>query len=402
MQMNQTVRQGTKPAGSIMAAVLSLTLGTFAFGMTEFVIMGLLTNVAQDLNISIASAGQLITGYALGVAIGGPVMTVLTLRMPRKQLLCALLVIFIAGNALAALAPNYSVLMLARVLTSLAHGTFFGVSSVIAAGLVSPEKRASAIALMYTGLTVANIVGVPLGTYIGQQFGWNSTFSIVAVLGLLVVAGIILFVPKVPHNRKASIGKELKIFGNRQVLLAFFVTVFGFGGVFTAFTYIDPLLQEITGFNEQYVTGILILFGIGMTVGNLVGGKLADWRLMPSLMACLAFLAVMLFIFFFTVDNKVLSVITIFIWGMASFLIVPGLQMRIMDMAKDAPTMASTANQSAFNLGNAGGAIIGGLAVNGIGLHHVPWIAAIVTLGGLVLTAISYRMEQKQSRETTA
>ncbi len=400
MQMNHTVQQGTKPAGSIMAAVLSLTLGTFAFGMTEFVIMGLLTNVAQDLNISIASAGQLITGYALGVAIGGPIMTVFTLRMPRKQLLCALLVIFIAGNALAALAPSYSVLMVARVLTSLAHGTFFGVSSVIAAGLVSPEKRASAIALMYMGLTVANIIGVPLGTYIGQQYGWHSTFGIVSVLGFLVVAGILLFVPKVPHNRKVSIGKELRIFGNKQVLLAFFVTVFGFGGVFTAFTYIDPLLQEITGFSEQYVTGILILFGIGMTVGNLVGGKLADWRLMPALIACLGFLAVMLFIFFFAVDNKVMSVITIFIWGIASFLIVPGLQMRIMDMAKDAPTMASTANQSAFNLGNAGGAIIGGLAVNGIGLHHVPWIAAIVTIGGLALTAISYRLELKQAGET--
>lgn len=381
--------------GTVRAALVSLMLGTFALGMTEYVIMGLLTNVAADLNTSIASAGQLITGYALGVAIGGPIVTLLTLRMKRKELLIALLVIFIAGNMMAALAQNYPLLMIARIITSLAHGTFFGVGAVIAAGLVSPDKRAGAISIMYTGLTLATVMGVPIGTFIGQRFGWHSTFWVVAILGIAAFAGIIAFVPRIPYDRNISAFKELRFLMNSQVLLAFTMTVFGFGGVFTAFTYIAPMLEEITGFGEHNVSYILVLFGIGVTLGNIIGGKLADWKLMQTLFIGLGLLIATLILFYFSIENKTAAVIAIFLWGTASFIIVPALQIRIMNMAKNAQTMASTINQSAFNLGNAGGAIAGGLAIDRVGLAQLPLIAALVTVLGLALTLFSYFSEKR-------
>lgn len=381
--------------GTVRAALVSLMLGTFALGMTEYVIMGLLTNVAADLNTSIASAGQLITGYALGVAIGGPIVTLLTLRMKRKELLIALLVIFIAGNMMAALAQNYPLLMIARIITSLAHGTFFGVGAVIAAGLVSPDKRAGAISIMYTGLTLATVMGVPIGTFIGQRFGWHSTFWVVAILGIAAFAGIIAFVPRIPYDSNISAFKELRFLMNSQVLLAFTMTVFGFGGVFTAFTYIAPMLEEITGFGEHNVSYILVLFGIGVTLGNIIGGKLADWKLMGTLFIGLGLLIATLILFYFSIENKTAAVIAIFLWGTASFIIVPALQIRIMNMAKNAQTMASTINQSAFNLGNAGGAIAGGLAIDRVGLAQLPLIAALVTVLGLALTLFSYFSEKR-------
>ncbi|AJY77804.1 arabinose transporter permease [Paenibacillus beijingensis] len=393
--MTSSVHYAVKKERSASWALFSLTLGAFAIGMTEFVIMGLLTNIADDLQVSISSAGQLITGYALGVAAGGPIMTVLTYRMPRKQLLCALMVIFIAGNVLAALSSNYTILMIARIVTSFAHGTFFGIGSVVATGLVKPEKRASAIAMMMAGLTIANILGVPFGTFIGQQFGWSATFWVVAAFGTVAFLGVALLVPSVSSSdSQLNLGREFHAFRKPQVMLALAMSIFGFGGVFTAFTYIAPILQDITGFREDQIPYILLLFGVGVTLGNLLGGKLADRRLMPSLMVCLALLTAILIVFYFTDHLKAATVVTIFLWGTFSFAIVPGLQMRVLDMAKDAPSLASTVNHSALNLSNAGGAFLGGLTVSGIGLQYVPLAAAIIAVIGLLITITSYTMER--------
>ncbi|WP_141433974.1 MFS transporter [Bacillus sp. 03113] len=382
-------------ASKFPIAIWALTLGAFAIGMTEFVIMGLLPNVAEDLSVTIPQAGQLITGYALGVAVGAPILTTMTFKMPRKMLLCILMAIFIAGNALAALSSSYSILMFARIVASFAHGTFFGVGSIIAASLVRADKQASAVAVMFTGLTIANILGVPFGTFIGQQFGWRTTFWVITVLGIISFFFIMLLVPSVQTTVQSSLRKEFQVFRKPQVLIALLMTIFGFGGVFTAFTYIAPILEEITGFSEHSVSLILILFGVGVTIGNIVGGRLADWRLMPSLIVNLAILAVIVAAFTLTDQVKPLAIITIFLWGIAAFGIVPGLQVRIMNVAKDAPTLASTSNQSAFNIGNAGGAFLGGVTINGLGLFYVPLIAAFVTIIGLAITMWSFSLDRQ-------
>lgn len=271
-------------------AIYALAVGAFAIGMTEFVIMGLLPEVSTNLHVSISQAGLLITGYALGVALGAPVITVATHRMPRKALLLLLMVLFIAGNGLAAIAPNYQILMVARILAALTHGAFFGVGSVVAAGVVPKEKRAGAIAMMFTGLTLANILGVPFGTFLGQQYGWRSTFWFVTACGILAFIGIVLLVPPV-NATSDTLRQQFKVLQRPPVIVALLMTVFGFGSVFTAFTYIAPILENITGFSHGSVSLILVLFGVGLTIGNIYGAKLADRKLMPSLIGILILLA---------------------------------------------------------------------------------------------------------------
>ncbi|WP_051051596.1 MFS transporter [Paenibacillus sonchi] len=392
------VNTENKPASkSPTLALLALTLGAFAIGMTEFIIMGLLPEVAESLQVSIPLAGLLITGYALGVAIGAPIITVATHRMKRKQLLLFLMILFIAGNALAALAPNYGVLMVARILAALTHGSFFGVGSVIAAELVPKEKRAGAIAIMFTGLTLANILGVPIGTFIGQAFGWRSTFWTITVIGLIAWIGISILVPKV-ETSPSSLRQELGVLHQPAVHVALLMTVFGFGGVFTAFTYISPILIDITKFSANSVSYILVLFGAGITIGNIIGGKLADRKLMPSLLGILVLLAIVLAVFAITDQYKVPALITIFILGIAAFGTVPGLQLHMLNTAKEAPTLASTLNIAAFNLGNALGAYVGGLVIDvqfGGGLAAVPWVASIVTVVGIVFTLWGAQQQKK-------
>ncbi|ULL13052.1 MFS transporter [Paenibacillus sp. H1-7] len=369
-------------------AIYALTLGAFAIGMTEFIIMGLLPEVAASLKVSIPMAGFLITGYALGVAIGAPFITVATHKMPRKALLLFLMILFIAGNALAAIAPNYTVLMLARILAALTHGSFFGVGSVIAAELVPKEKRAGAIAIMFTGLTLANILGVPFGTYLGQAYGWRSTFWAITLIGIIALIGIVILVPKVA-SAVSSLQKELGVLKRPAVHIALLMTVFGFGGVFTAFTYISPILVDITGFSPGSVSYILVLFGVGITIGNIYGGKLADRSLFPSLLGILALLAIILAVFSFTDQHKLLTLITVFVLGVAAFGTVPGLQLHMLNTAKEAPTLASTLNIAAFNLGNALGAYIGGIVIDAGfagGLSAVPWVASLVTVIGILFT----------------
>lgn len=380
-------------------ALYALTLGAFAIGMTEFIIMGLLPEVAASLSVSIPMAGFLITGYALGVAIGAPFITIATHRMPRKVLLLFLMILFIAGNALAALAPNYTVLMLARILAALTHGSFFGVGSVIAAELVPKEKRAGAIAIMFTGLTLANILGVPFGTFLGQAYGWRSTFWAITLIGIIALIGIVTLVPKVA-SPTSSLRKELGVLKQPAVHIALLMTVFGFGGVFTAFTYISPILVDITGFSPGAVSYILVLFGIGITIGNIYGGKWADRRLFPSLIGILVVLAVILAVFSITDQYKILTLITVFFLGIAAFGTVPGLQLHMLNTAKEAPTLASTLNIAAFNLGNALGAYIGGIVIDtgfAGGLSAVPWVASLVTVIGILFTIWGAQYRKRHS-----
>ncbi|MEV0411585.1 MFS transporter [Streptomyces sp. NPDC050448] len=376
-------------------ALLALAVGAFGIGTTEFVIMGLLPEVAADYGVSIPTAGFLVTGYALGVVLGAPLMTVLGARVPRKRMLMLLMGLFIAGNVLSALAPAFGVMLAGRVVASLAHGAFFGIGSVVAAGLVAPEKKAGAIAMMFTGLTVANVIGVPLGTLVGQTLGWRVTFLIVAALGVLGLLGIAGLVPELPRPEGVRIRHELAAFRNVQVLLAMAMTVLGFGGVFAAITYITPMMTNVAGFADTSVTWLLVLFGLGMVAGNLVGGRLADRALMPMLYVSLGALALVLALFTLTAHGKAGAAATVVLIGALGFATVPPLQKRVLDQAA-APTLASAVNIGAFNLGNALAAWLGGLVIAaGLGWTAPNWVGAALAASALVLALVSGALERR-------
>ncbi|MFF2652220.1 MFS transporter [Streptomyces sp. NPDC058045] len=359
-------------------ALLALAIGAFGIGTTEFVMIGLLPQVGADLDVSVPTAGFLVTGYALGVVIGAPIMTALGTRISRKTMLMLLMGLFILGNLVSAVAPVFAVMLIGRVVASLAHGAFFGIGSVVAADLVAPRKRAGAIALMFTGLTVANVVGVPLGTFVGQHAGWRVAFLLVAALGVLGLAGVALLVPELPRPQCVRLRHELAAFRNAQVVLAMGMTVLGFGGVFAAVTYIAPMMTEVSGFAESSVTWLMVVFGLGMVAGNLIGGRFADRALMPMLFTALGGLTLVLLLFTFLASGKPASVVAVFLVGALGFATVPPLQKRVLDHAHGAPTLASAANIGAFNLGNALAAWLGGLVISG-GLGYAapsPVIAA--------------------------
>ncbi|MDJ0379883.1 MFS transporter [Streptomyces sp. G-G2] len=380
-------------------ALLALAIGAFGIGTTEFVIMGLLPEVAAGYGVSIPTAGFLVTGYALGVVLGAPLMTVLGTRIPRKRMLMLLMGLFIAGNMLSALAPAFGVMLAGRVLASLAHGAFFGIGAVVAAELVAPEKKAGAIAMMFTGLTVANVVGVPLGTLVGQHLGWRVTFFIVAGLGVLGLLGIARLVPDLPRAEGVRIRHELAAFRNVQVLLAMAMTVLGFGGVFAAITYITPMMTNVAGFADTSVTWLLVLFGLGMVGGNLLGGRFADRRLMPLLYVTLGALALVLALFTFTAHHKAAAAVTITLIGALGFATVPPLQKRVLDQAAGAPTLASAVNIGAFNLGNALAAWLGGLVIaGGLGWTAPNWVGAALAASALVLALVSGALERRTAR----
>ncbi|MET9314073.1 MFS transporter [Kribbella sp. NPDC003505] len=372
------------------AALLALAIGAFGIGTTEFVIMGLLPEVATDFGVSIPSAGLLISGYALGVVVGAPLLTAIGSKVSRKTVLIALMGVFIAGNLLSALAPSYGVLMTGRIVAALSHGAFFGVGSVVAASLVPKAKQASAIALMFTGLTVANVLGVPGGTALGQQFGWRSTFWAVTALGVIGLLGIVFLVPRQDTAEGPGLRSELAVFKSLQVWLALAMTALGFAGVFASFTYIAPMMTEVAGFSAGAVTWLLVLFGGGLVVGNLLGGKAADRSLMPSLYLILTLLAAVLVVFVFTAHAKLPSAVTIALFGAAGFATVAPLQKRVMDKATGAPALASAANIAAFNLGNAAGAYLGGLTIeHGLGYTAPNWVGAALAVTGLLVALIS-------------
>ncbi|MFF4763446.1 MFS transporter [Streptomyces sp. NPDC001292] len=384
-------------------ALLALAVGAFGIGTTEFVIMGLLPEIAADYGVSIPTAGLLVTGYALGVVVGAPLLTVLGTKVSRKQMLMLLMALFVLGNVLSALAPNFGLMLAGRVVASLAHGSFFGIGSVVAADLVAPQKKAGAIATMFTGLTIANIVGVPLGTFIGQAAGWRVTFVIVAALGVVGLLGIARLVPAMPRAEGAHLRRELTAFRNPQVLLAMAMTVLGFGGVFAAITYIAPMMTHVAGYSDGAVTWLLVLFGVGMFLGNLLGGRYADRALMPMLYATLGGLAVVLALFTLTAHSKVLAAITILLVGALGFATVPPLQKRVLDQAHGAPTLASAVNIGAFNLGNALSAWLGGLVIAaGLGYTAPNWVGAALAAAALVLAFWSAALERRTPTRKTA
>lgn len=382
-------------------ALFALTISAFAIGTTEFVIVGLIPTIAADLQVSLPSAGLLVSLYALGVAIGAPVLTALTGRMPRKTLLIGLMVLFTLGNLLAWKAPSYTSLMTARVLTGLAHGVFFSIGSTLATSLVPKEKAASAIAIMFTGLTVALVTGVPLGTFIGQHFGWHETFLAVSLLGIVALIGSLIFVPNgLKHTPPASIARQLTILKQPRLLMVYAKTALGYGGNFVAFTFLAPILQQVSGFSAGAVTWVMLIYGVSVAAGNLWGGRLAD-RMGPikALQIIFLLLAAVLAVFSFTAHSPVLALITVLFWGAVAFGNVPGLQVYVVQQAEryapHAVDVASGLNIAAFNLGIAGGAWVGGMVVENYGLMVTPWIGAIVVLLAFGMTRWSGALDKR-------
>jgi DHA1 family inner membrane transport protein len=377
-------------------ALLALALGAFGIGTTEFVIVGLLPQIAGDFSVSIPSAGLLVTGYALGVVVGAPLMTAAGARLPRKTMLIVLMGVFILGNLICALAPSYPVLMAGRLVAALTHGAFFGIGSVVAADLVAPDRKARAIALMFTGLTVANVAGVPVGTLVGQHLGWRATFWGVTAFGVVGLLGVVFLVPSLASGGTGGLRSELRVFRSPQVWLALAMTTFGFGGVFASFTYLAPMMTRVAGYSDGAVAWLLVLFGIGLCVGNLLGGRAADRRLMPSLYTVLGALAAVLLVFVATAHARVPAAVTIAVFGAVGFATVPLLQLRVMQQAQGAPALASAANIAAFNLGNAIGAWLGGLAIaHGLGFTAPNWIGALLAIAGLATALCSGLLERR-------
>ncbi|MDX8492740.1 MFS transporter [Mesorhizobium sp. VK22B] len=381
-------------------ALYALTAGAFGIGVTEFVIMGLLLDVSADLGVSISAAGLLISGYALGVVVGAPLLGVLTGRLAKKTLLLALMVVFTIGNLACALAPDYWTLMAARVLTAFAHASFFGVGSVVATSLVAPNRKASAIALMFTGLTVANILGVPFGTWLGQAYGWRSTFLAVTLVGVIALAVIALLVPRdepAAADEDESSEGALTVLGRRPVLLGLLTTVLSWVGVFAAFTYLAPILTRISGFSEAAVSPILLVFGGGLVAGNLLGGRLADRHLVPTVIGTLIALSAVLFVMTAAIHQPIAAIIAVGLLGAAAFATVAPLQMWVLEKAKGAGQgLASSFNIAAFNLGNAIGAWLGGFVIDhGPGLGAVTLVAGLVPLVALAVVLLAQRLERR-------
>jgi DHA1 family inner membrane transport protein len=377
----------------------ALTLGAFAIGTTEFVPVGLLPQIAQTLNVSIPMAGFLVTGYALAVAIGAPSLTLALNTTPRKTTLAVLMALFIAGNALAACAPMYGVLLGARIVTALCHGTFFGVGALVASNMVSKERSAAAISTMFTGLTLATVLGVPFGTFIGDRFGWHAPFALIALLGVVALISIWVFVPHVAYEA-TDLRVELRALISGRLALALATTMVGFAGVFTLFTYIAPLLEMVTGFSAATVSGVLVLFGIGTTVGNILAGRYSDRSLPATLIATLLGLTVTLALSTIVWSNRLGATLATVAIGFFGFATVTPLQLLVIRAAGNAKNLASSVNISAFNIGNALGAALGGAVVaSGAPLATIGIAAASVAFAGTILAILSVQMpvESRQS-----
>lgn len=382
-------------------AILALALSAFAIGTTEFVIVGLVPTIAQDLGVSLPSAGLLVSLYALGVAVGAPVLTALTGRWNRKAVLLSVMALFTVGNLLAWLAPGYASLVVARLLTGLAHGVFFAIGSTIATGLVTKDKEAGAIALMFTGLTVALVTGVPLGTWIGQHFGWRATFLAVSALGLAALVGSALLVPgNLKQSAPATLRQQLAVLTQPRLLLVYAMTAVGYGGTFVAFTFLAPILQQVSGFAPGAVGLIMLVYGVSVAVGNIWGGRLADRRgPVKALGLIFAALAVVLALFTVTAGNPVTAVLTVLVWGAFAFGNVPGLQVYVVQLAEkfapQAVDVASGLNIAAFNVGIALGSVLGGAVIEHLTLMDTPWIGALIVLLALALTLLSGRLDRR-------
>ena len=383
-------------------AIFALTIAAYAIGTTEFVIVGLLPTVAQDLHITLPLAGLIVSVYALGVTFGAPVLTALTGRIERKPLLLGLMALFVVGNTAAALSPSYELLLVARVLSAFAHGVFFSVGATIAADLVPENRRASAIAMMFMGLTVAIVTGVPLGTFIGQTFGWRATFWGVSLLGVIAFAGIATLLPSTLNKAApSSLLDQVRVLGSGRLLLVFAMTALGYGGTFVTFTYLASILEQVTGFQASSVSLILVLYGLAIAVGNIAGGRIADRNPVKALTVLFALQAVVLVLFSFTAVSPLWTLATLAGLGFLSFANLPGLQLYVVQLAKEhrpgAVDVASALNIAAFNLGIALGAWIGGVVVaSPLGLGATPWVGAILVAGAFVLTVWSGALDRRQ------
>lgn len=373
-------------------AIGALAIGAFGIGLTEFVVVGLLGQLSADLDVSVPTAGLLVTGYAVSVAVSAPIMTAAGSRLPRKVMLIGLLSLFVAGNVLSAAAPGYGVLMAGRVIAALCHGAFLGVGPIMAAGLVAPQRRSRAIAFMMTGLTLSNVVGVPFGTALGQQLGWRSAFWAIALIGVIALAAIAVFVPARPNEPGSGLRGELAVFRRPQVWLVLTTTMFGWGAAYAAITFLEPILTRVSGFAVSAVPWLLLLFGVGLTAGNLLGGRLGDRALGPALYGTILAATVALVVFALTARWPVPAAIMVFVLGAAGFAMVPVLQTRVMDAARGAPSLASSSNASAFNVGIALSSWLGGLAIDGgLGLIAPVWIGAGLGVTALGVAVISGR-----------
>lgn len=389
-------------------ALFALTISAFAIGTTEFVIVGLIPTIANDLGVSLPSAGLLVSLYALGVAIGAPVLTALTGKWNRKYLLLSLMSLFTLGNIVAYLAPNYESLIIARIITGLAHGVFFSIGSTIATSLVPKEKEASAIAIMFTGLTVALVTGVPLGTFIGQEYGWQFTFLAVSSLGVISFFGSLFLIPKkLKEATPTKLSQQLSVLVNPRLVLVYLITALGYGGTFVAFTFLVPILEQVTGFDSKFISILMLLYGVSVAVGNIWGGKLAD-KLGPiqALYRVFIGLGLILLAFTFTATNPYLAVATILVWGAFAFGNVPGLQVYVVQLAQQhAPHAVDTAsglNIAAFNVGIAFGAWFGGIIVDTSSLINTPWIGAIIVMVALGLTHFSGILDKREELKAVA
>lgn len=371
--------------------LLSLSVGAFGIGTTEFAPMGLLPVIAQDLHVSIPHAGLLVSGYAIGVLVGAPLLTLTTGRLGRKTLLIAMMGLFTLGNALSAIAPGYGVLLAARIVTSFCHGAYFGVGSVVAASLVERGRGASAVAAMFMGLTIANIGGVPLATFVGQHLGWRTAFGGIAGLGLIAMIALQLALPAIPPPEREDRAVALAVMQRPAVLVALGTTVLGSAAMFTVFTYIAPILTEVTHVSQGFVTAALVIYGIGLTIGNYLGGRFADLALRNTLIVTLAALVALLLLFAATMHSPVPALATIFAWGVATFALVPALQSRLMQVASEAASLASAINIGAFNLGNAIGAAVGGAVIGArLGYPLVAVAGAAMAVGGLACLLLAH------------
>lgn len=384
-------------------ALLALAISAFAIGTTEFISVGLLPLISLDLQIPVTTAGLTVTLYALGVTVGAPVLTSLTSRVPRKMLLFWIMAFFIVGNAIAATATSITMLLIGRVVSAFAHGVFMSIGSTIAADLVPNDRRASAISLMFTGLTVATVTGVPLGTYLGQQLGWRTAFMAIVIVGVIAMIANMLLVPSnLRKGVKTTFGDQLKLVTNSRLLLMFIITTLGYGGTFVVFTYLSPLLTDITGFTAGQVAVILLVYGIAIAIGNMMGGKLANRNPLSALLIMFVMQAIVLFVLFATVPFKVAGLITIFFMGIMAFMNVPGLQVYVVILAErfvpSAKDVASAINIAAFNAGIAIGAYLGGVITDTIGLVHTTWVGGIMVAGAVILTAVSRVLESKDGK----
>lgn len=381
-------------------ALLALMCSAFGIGTTEFVVSGLLPEIGDEMHVSLSTAGLLISGYALGVVVGGPLATAAGTRLPRKHMLVILMLLFIAGNVIAAAGATYGLLMLGRIVSAVCHGAFFGVAAVVAADLVAPDKRSRAIAMVFTGLTVANVVGSPLGTFIGQEFGWRATFLMITGIGLVSLIGIVTLVPAQPRPAETSLRRELAEFRNPQVWLAVAIAGLTIGALFAAYSYVAPLMTEVAGFPSGALTGLLVLFGVGLVIGNLLGGRFADRAQVPTLLVTTALLAAVLVAFTFTAHARIPAAITLMLVGATGFAAVPAFMTRAIDKAKGAPTLASTVAASGANLGISIGAFTGGLTIDaGLGYTAPIWVGAVMAALAFAVTAWSGALDKTRVRE---